>query len=231
MQKQFRQIMLDEFQDINGQQAELIFLLRSENVFFGVGDGNQSIYGFRHARPEIFTGYQAEVAERELQAAELLHNFRSREAILRCIRAVMAEKDGIADRELVAGATFAAKEEPSIEVLKVGDSGDDKDAACDREAAWIAHRVHALCGSLRLGPPGETRVAEFRDVAVLCRSGDSMQPILTAFDRAGIPYVCGRRVSFLLSREGLDITALLQVIVNCVTAFRSQRCFARRWWG
>ena len=214
VQTQFRQIMLDEFQDINGQQAELIFLLRSENIFFGVGDGNQSIYGFRHARPEIFTGYQADVAERGAQSAELLHNFRSRAAILRCVRAVMAEKDGIADRELVAGTTFAAKDEPCIEVLKIGDSIDDKDAACDREAAWIAHRVRALCGSLRLGPPGETRVAEFRDVAVLCRSGDSMKPILTAFERAGIPYVCGRRVSYLLSREGLDITALLQVIAN-----------------
>src|SRR5207344_2034641 len=30
---QFRQIMLDEFQDINGQQAELIMLLRSKDVF------------------------------------------------------------------------------------------------------------------------------------------------------------------------------------------------------
>ena len=41
-----------------------------------------------------------------------------------------------------------------------------------------------------------------------------MPAILAAFDRAGIPYVSGRRQSFLLSREGLDIAALLQVIAN-----------------
>ena len=41
-----------------------------------------------------------------------------------------------------------------------------------------------------------------------------MRPILEAFERAGIPYVCGRRQSFLLSREGLDITALLHTIAN-----------------
>ncbi len=214
VQKQFRQIMLDEFQDINEQQADLISLLRSENVFFGVGDRNQSIYGFRHARPEIFAAYQTEVAAQNAHAVELLHNFRSREAILRCVRAVMASKDGIDDRDLIAGMTFAGKEEPSVEVLKVGDPSDDKDAASDREAAWIAHRILALCGSLQLGVPGETRAAGFRDFAVLCRSGESMLPILAAFERAGIPYVCGRRVSYLLSREGLDITALLHTIAN-----------------
>ncbi len=41
-----------------------------------------------------------------------------------------------------------------------------------------------------------------------------MKPILEAFNRANIPYVCGRRQSFLLSREGLDITALLHIIAN-----------------
>ncbi len=41
-----------------------------------------------------------------------------------------------------------------------------------------------------------------------------MPSILDAFDRTGIPYVCGRRQSFLLSREGLDITALLSTISN-----------------
>ena len=54
MRAQFRQVMLDEFQDINQQQSDLIELVRADDVFFAVGDVNQSIYGFRHARPEIF---------------------------------------------------------------------------------------------------------------------------------------------------------------------------------
>ncbi|HWD99161.1 MAG TPA: 3'-5' exonuclease, partial [Bryobacteraceae bacterium] len=54
----------------------------------------------------------------------------------------------------------------------------------------------------------------FRDFAVLCRGGDSMKPILAAFDAAGIPYVCGRRDSVLSSREGRDLTALLYAIAN-----------------
>ena len=211
---QFRQVMLDEYQDINGQQAELINLLRSENVFFGVGDRNQSIYGFRHARPEIFLEYRDDVVFREGHSVELLHNFRSREAILHCVREVLAGADGIDDRELIAGASFAAKDEPAIEILEIRDHANDKDAACSREAAWIAHRIRELRGTLHLGEPGKTHPADFRDFAVLCRNGDSMEPILDAFNRAGIPYVSGRRVSFLVSREGRDITALLHVIAN-----------------
>ena len=211
---QFRQVMLDEYQDINGQQAELISLLRSENVFFGVGDRNQSIYGFRHARPEIFLAWRDDVAFREAHSVDLLHNFRSREAILNCVREVLAGADGIEDRELISGANFAAKAEPSIEVMEIRDPANDKDAACAREAAWIAHRIRELRGTLHLGEPGNTRPADFRDFAVLCRNGDSMEPILDAFNRTGIPYVSGRRVSFLVSREGRDITALLHVIAN-----------------
>ena len=210
----FRQVMLDEFQDINGQQAELVKLLRAEHVFFGVGDRNQSIYGFRHARPEIFLEYHTEVMARAGQSVDLLHNFRSRDAILRCVEALLADAEGIDKRDLISGLNFAGKDEPSIEVLKIIDEAADKDAASDREAAWIAHRVHELCGTLQLGRPGETRAADFRDFAVLCRGGDSMTPILNAFDRAGIPYVSGRRQSYLLSREGLDIRALLSVIAN-----------------
>ena len=211
---QFRQVMLDEYQDINGQQAELISLLRSENVFFGVGDRNQSIYGFRHARPEIFLAWRDDVVFREGHSVDLLHNFRSREAILRCVREMLAGAEGIDDRELISGTNFAAKEEPSIEVMEIRDRANDKDAACAREAAWIAHRVRELRGTLHLGEPGKTRAADFHDFAVLCRNGDSMEPILDAFNRAGIPYVSGRRVSFLVSREGRDIAALLHVIAN-----------------
>jgi ATP-dependent helicase/nuclease subunit A len=210
--EQFRQVMLDEFQDVNGQQAELIRLVRAANVFFGVGDRNQSIYGFRHAKPEIFLKYREDVDFRGGHSVSLLHNFRSREAILKFVESALAAAEGIEQRALVAGSSFSGKDEPSIEILRAMDLNPE--AAGEREAAWIAHRVLELSRTLRIGKPGETRTPEFRDFAVLCRNSDTMPAILAAFDRAGIPSVCGRRQSFLLSREALDITALLSIIAN-----------------
>lgn len=209
---QFRQVMLDEFQDINEQQAELIALVRGQDVFFAVGDANQSIYGFRHARPEIFHRYQTQIQELGKHLTQLVHNFRSRAEILRCVEALLNGAEGIDPRELVAGSSFPRKTRPSVEILKVHDI--DRDEVAAKEARWIAHGILSLRGTLRIGANGNTRTAEFGDFAILCRNSESMKPILEALEQANIPYVCGRRQSFLLSREGLDITALLHTIQN-----------------
>jgi len=206
--QQFRQVMLDEFQDINQQQADLIELVRARDVFFAVGDVNQAIYGFRHASTEIFRRYRDDVSAGGKHAVNLLHNFRSRAAILRCVEALLNSAEGIEPRELVAGASFADKSQPSIEVLKIQAREDEDPAA--KEARWIASRILSHRGTLEAGG----RAADFSDFAVLCRNSESMKPVLAAFDHAGIPYVSGRRQSFLLSREGRDITALLHVIAN-----------------
>jgi ATP-dependent helicase/nuclease subunit A len=209
---QFRQVMLDEFQDINRQQSDLIELVRAEDVFFAVGDVNQSIYGFRHAQPDIFHEYEAGIGSSGKHSVQLLHNFRSRNEILRCVESMLNEAEGIVSRALVAGALFPPKSTPSIEVFKI--HHDDRDEAPAKEARWIAHRILSLRDTLELQSDGKTRRADFADFAVLCRNGESMKPILEAFDHAGIPYVSGRRQSFLLSRVGRDITALLHTIAN-----------------
>jgi ATP-dependent exoDNAse (exonuclease V) beta subunit len=202
LRRQFRQVMLDEFQDINDQQAKLIRLIRSDNVFFGVGDINQSIYGFRHARPEIFRDYHSRILDEGKHAAELLQNFRSHDGILRSVETLLYGADGIEDRALVAKET-PEDAAPAVELLRIIDGAEDEPG--EREARWIAHRIARL---------RELQGYKFRNFAVLCRGGDAMKPILAAFDAAGIPYVCGRRESVLSSREGRDLAALLYTIAN-----------------
>lgn len=53
-QEMYQYILIDEFQDINRVQYEIIKLLAwPQNNLFIVGDDDQSIYGFRGARPDI----------------------------------------------------------------------------------------------------------------------------------------------------------------------------------
>lgn len=60
-QKQFEYILIDEFQDINRLQYENIRMLaKPENNIFIVGDDDQSIYGFRGARPDIMLAFPKE---------------------------------------------------------------------------------------------------------------------------------------------------------------------------
>lgn len=198
VRKQFRQIMLDEFQDINEQQWDLIRLIRDEDTFFAVGDDNQSIYGFRHARPQIFHEYERTVVAQGKHSVSLLHNFRSRNGILQSVESLLNGTDGIRPRELTAGRQFPDAAHAPVEILRVPSGGEETGV---REARWIAYRILALGRS-------------FRDYAVLCRNSDTMHNILDALTQAEIPYVCGRRPSYLVSREGRDLTALLQIVAN-----------------
>lgn len=63
-QDRFPYIMIDEFQDINRVQYDVIRLLgeKSHNVFV-VGDDDQSIYGFRGAKPDIMQWFLKDYPE------------------------------------------------------------------------------------------------------------------------------------------------------------------------
>ena len=54
----FREVMVDEYQDSNYLQEAILTAVsrieEGENNYFCVGDVKQSIYAFRHARPELF---------------------------------------------------------------------------------------------------------------------------------------------------------------------------------
>lgn len=81
-QEQFRFILIDEFQDINRLQYENIRMLAEpENNIFIVGDDDQSIYGFRGARPDIMLSFPKHYPDAE--RVELGMNYRSSNQILR----------------------------------------------------------------------------------------------------------------------------------------------------
>ena len=72
----YKYILIDEFQDINRIQMNIIELLASPlNNIFVVGDDDQSIYGFRGARPEIMIEFKDYYPEAELIVVDV--NYRS----------------------------------------------------------------------------------------------------------------------------------------------------------
>jgi ATP-dependent helicase/nuclease subunit A len=202
VQNQFDQVLMDELQDTNGLQARLLELLRAPNRFYAVGDINQSIYGFRHANPDVFRAYRHTVAAESGRLVELVENFRSRPDILRVVEAVTNGASGIETRWLVPGLVFPAKPEPSVELLAA--------AIPQLEAQWVAARIAEM--ESRLPLRGGT--AEFRDFAVLVRNSEVLAEFTAAFDDCGIPFVVNRGKGFYETREIVDLTLLLRVVVN-----------------
>ena len=77
----YKYILIDEFQDINIIQMNIIELLASPlNNIFVVGDDDQSIYGFRGARPEIMIEFKDYYPEAELIVLNV--NYRSTQSII-----------------------------------------------------------------------------------------------------------------------------------------------------
>ncbi len=199
VQAQFDHVLMDEFQDTNGQQARLLQLVRTPGRFYAVGDINQSIFGFRHAEPRGFREYRDEVAGRGGHLVELIDNFRSRPEILSAVETILAGADGIEPRSLVAGHEFEKPRPVCVEVMAVA-------GAESEEARWVARRILEV-----LGDRAEFR---FKDVALLVRNTEVLSDFSAAFDEAGIPYLVNHGKGFYETREVNDLTHLLRVIAN-----------------
>ncbi|HXA52330.1 MAG TPA: 3'-5' exonuclease, partial [Candidatus Acidoferrum sp.] len=195
--RQFDHILMDEFQDTNGQQAKLIGLIRPPERFYAVGDINQSIFGFRHAEPQGFEEYRAEIEARERRLVELEENFRSRADILSAVETVTEDLPGIAKRALVPGRRFDdPAPEFAVEAIVAG--------SLEMEAQWVARRIAELNREGR----------ELQDIAMLVRNTEVIGAFADAFDAAGVAYVVNRGRGFYESREVNDLVHLLRAIAN-----------------
>ncbi len=180
--KHWDHIMVDEIQDLSPLQLDLIVAIAPEGGqgFFGIGDPNQSIYGFRGAHGRA-AEYFGEVWPR-LQTVYLQENFRSGARILHCAQKMFSAAPGVAG--LKAMSQIAAE----VHYFEA--------SSAESEATWIAGQIrhylgatsHTLMDSKKekdtvlQGPytPG--------DFAVLVRSRVLLHPIRRALERSGIPF-------------------------------------------
>lgn len=91
-QKRFQYILIDEFQDINRVRYEVIRMLAAPRYnLFVVGDDDQSIYGFRGAKPELMLYMKQEFPS--LRTISLTVNYRSTEFITGAAARVILHND------------------------------------------------------------------------------------------------------------------------------------------
>jgi len=109
IQRQFKHVYVDEYQDINAAQDCILGSISgnaSRANRFLVGDVKQSIYGFRLANPQFFNDYEKTWnqpnEEEPRQVVYLQENFRSRPGILTfvndCFSELMASNQGFNER-------------------------------------------------------------------------------------------------------------------------------------
>ena len=92
-QEKYHYVLVDEFQDINQVQYDVIRMLAApENNLFIVGDDDQSIYGFRGAKPGIMKDFMRDYPEAKRILLDI--NYRSNAHIVKgALRVIGHNKD------------------------------------------------------------------------------------------------------------------------------------------
>jgi DNA helicase-2/ATP-dependent DNA helicase PcrA len=174
VQRRFRYVLVDEFQDTNRAQAELVATVaeRHRNVTV-VGDDDQSIYTFRGAAMSNILDFQDRY--RRSRVVVLRRNYRSLgpvlEAAYRLVR--FNDPDRLEVRSGISKRLRAERTDPSAKPVRL-----EAFATGSEEADWIAAEM-----GRRLAAG-----ARARDHAVLVRTNAAADPILRSLNVAGIPW-------------------------------------------
>ena len=184
-------LLVDEFQDTNRAQYELVrFLGQGHRNVFGVGDEDQSIYGWRGADLRNLRDLQHDFGE--ARVVKLEENYRSTRPILEAANAVITHNAGRIAKTL-------RTRRPGGESIVVVAAADERD-----ESEWIARELGR-------------RVAEgaaHAECAVLYRTNSQSRALEDAMRRAGLPYQIVGAISFYDRREVKDLLAYLRLVAN-----------------
>jgi DNA helicase-2/ATP-dependent DNA helicase PcrA len=191
-QKQFRFILIDEYQDTNQAQYQIVRRLAgaAKNICV-VGDDAQSIYAFRGA--DIRNILEFERHFKDAKVFRLEQNYRSTKSILAGADSVIKHNTKQIPKTLWTDNDAG----DMISVLEVADEGEE------------AHKI-VLC----MQEEARKRKLQLNDFAVLYRTNAQSRAIEDAMRRSGIPYTIVGGVEFYRRKEIKDILAYLRLIVN-----------------
>ena len=224
-QQQYREVMIDEYQDSNYVQETLLTAVSgvkngNENLFM-VGDVKQSIYRFRLARPELFMDkyHRFSTEESSQQRIDLHRNFRSRWEVVEAVNDIfypLMEKDlgnvaYDAEAALYAGAVYPDYEnadccKPELLLVPSQESGMERR---EQEAAAVAGRIRELVETQEI--PGIT----YKDIVLLLRSMSGWaETYQKVFEQEGIPLIVASKTGYFSATEVQTVLSLLRVLDN-----------------
>ena len=166
-QNKYRYILIDEFQDINLIQYETVRLLAgdTENVF-AVGDDDQSIYGFRGARPELMKRFIRDYTGAKTILLDI--NYRSSGKIIEAAGKVIRRNTDRFSKNIRPPAGKKAGED-----IRISGFEDIK-----AEADFVIKEIRRLKG----------KGLALSDIALLFRNNADMDYISKRLEDAGIEF-------------------------------------------
>jgi ATP-dependent helicase/nuclease subunit A len=211
-------VLVDEFQDTNGEQDELVTLVRGQARLLVVGDPKQSIYEFRGADVSLFEQVGARIEAAGGQSLALTESRRGRAPLTELVNRLFA-------RSMRGGPhPFEVAFDPARDALHAWRGGDgvsvdllqpsETEDPAPEEPALVARYLRNLVESERPvvhGPDGP-RAARWGDVAILLRRFNHLDAYLGELRRARIPHYVVNGRGFYEAQEVRDLVHALAVL-------------------
>lgn len=237
-QNKFKEILVDEYQDINALQERILQLLKNKkkNTLFMVGDVKQSIYGFRQAEPSLFLNKYHAFAEDKNDHEErilLSDNFRSTKPVTAIVNhifnGVLSKNFGGIDYKHEGQLVYGAKYYPehldqATEVIfhkKERSSKKDTDDEAGNldfsEIEMVIARIKQFKKEkLQVYDPhnGEKRPFRYSDIAILTRSRSDSLEIMQEFAKNNLPLFITDAKNYFQTFELTIIMNYLKIIDN-----------------
>ena len=189
-QKQFKYILIDEYQDTN--QAQYIWtklLAEKDKNIMVVGDDYQAIYGWRGANFKNILNFEKDY--KNAKVVKLEQNYRSTETILNAANEVIQYNKNRTDKILWT------KNDSGIPIT-VYEALNEKD-----ESEFVCTEIKSL-----------VRGGDLSKFAVLYRTNAQSRSIEESLIRLNMPYRIFGGIKFYLRKEIKDIVAYLRLIAN-----------------
>lgn len=190
LRRQFRHILIDEYQDTNAAQYAIVkSLVNDQRNICVVGDDWQSIYSFRGADFRNILGF-----ERDFPGARVIkleQNYRSTGSILEAAQSVITKNTERTDKKLWTAAGSGAP----VQVQATRDEAE--------EAFNVASRIAT---QVQIG------ARSYDDFAILYRMNSQSATLERALLQLRVPYQIVGGVRFYDRREIRDIIAYLRLL-------------------
>lgn len=191
-QKQFKYIMVDEYQDTNLVQFKIISMLadKYQNLCV-VGDDDQSIYSFRGADIRNILEFEKEF--QNTKVIKLEENYRSTKNILSAANAVISHNQERKEKKLWTQGEEGSK----LRTITLPDA--------TTEAKFIVSEIERMHNREK---------ADYKDFAILYRTNAQSRLFEQCLTMKDIPYRLVGALSFFERKEVKDMLAYLRVLIN-----------------
>lgn len=216
------EVYIDEYQDTSSIQ-EAILSAVAMNRMFMVGDLKQSIYRFRHARPELFGAREGRLRAAGAGGLETLSlNFRSSPAVLRTINGLFEAlmRPELAGLDYARGHRLGIPEQPfaedgaeaALNFLIYADSRAEGSGA--RRELLAPPAAEGLVVAEEIRRLLESGAVEPQEIAVLSRRHRRLAEVARVLALLGIEYAYPKDQRRCESRALRSLIALLHLLDN-----------------